>query len=375
MNFAYSEAQETLRNDARVLLATECPLSLVHAAENQPDAVSHELWRKVAASGWLGLGLPVAYAGGGAGFLDLVVLIEELGYALAPVPFVETVVCCGLTLADIGTDEQKSRFLPGISRGDRIMALALTEADGAFDPDLANLKAEPFRDGYQLNGTKLFVAGAAAADYLLCLARTQGKPGEKLGLSFFIVKVDSSDVRVTPLDTIAGDRQCAVDFKDTYVAPENLLVTSNSEFPTIRKTIQRGAVAECARMTGIAQRMLEMAVDFSKERIVFGQPVGSFQVIQHRCADMLVNVEASRLVTCEAAWRISEGLEAAQEVAVAKAWTSQACQQVCADASHIHGAIGFTAKHDAQLFMRRAKAAELAFGYSRHHTVSIAMML
>jgi alkylation response protein AidB-like acyl-CoA dehydrogenase len=180
---------------------------------------------------------------------------------------------------------------------------------------------------------------------------------------------------VLPLDTIAGDHQCEVAFGDVEIGPESRLTADDANLSVVEKIMQRGAVAECARMTGMSQHMLEMAVAFCKERIVYEKTLDNFQVIQHRCADMLVNVEASRYVTYNAAWRIGRGLTAAREAAMAKAWTSDACQSVCAEASHIHGAIGFTDTHDAQLFLRRAKAAELAFGDSGYQTAFLAQTM
>ncbi len=371
MNFALNEVQDMLRSSARELLAKECPLRLVRDAEATPDGISRALWQTLSAQGWPGLALPKEHGGAAADFLDLVVLLEELGYALAPVPYLETVVAAGLTLAAAGNKGQQAKLLPGIVRGETLMALALTETDGDFDPAAVSMTAVKTGHGYRLNGTKLFVAGAAVADYFLVAARTAGTSGDKTGLSLFIVAAGTPGVTVTALDTIAGDRQCEIVFGGVTVREEDVIGQVDAAYPVILAAVERGAVAECARMTGMAAHMLEMTVSFTNERIVYGKQLGVFQVIQHRACDMLVDVEASRFTTYEAAWRIGQGLEAWREVAIAKAWTSDACQRVCADASHIHGAIGFTDEHDAPLFLRRAKAAELAFGDSAFHTALV----
>jgi alkylation response protein AidB-like acyl-CoA dehydrogenase len=361
MDFAYTESQQMLKKAARDLLARECPLTLTRSVEKGEAGHSLELWQTVARQGWLGLGLPLKHGGAGSTLLDLIILIEELGYALAPLPFVETIVSCGLPLAAYGTAAQQSHYLPGIVAGDFKMALAMTDVEGD------ELTARPVDGGYRLNGVKVFVRGGDVADVLLCVTRmANGKSG------VFIVDPMATGVTRTVLDTIAADRQCRFTFNNLNVDQKALLGASEDGAGIVDSIRQQSAVAECARMTGMAARVLDMTVAFSRERLVFGKPIGSFQVIQHRASDMLVDVESSRFITYEAAWRLDAAMDAASEVAIAKAWVSDACQRVCADGCHLHGAVGFTEEHDVGLFLRHAKVSELAFGDARYHRDSLA---
>jgi alkylation response protein AidB-like acyl-CoA dehydrogenase len=361
MNLALSEEQEMLRKMARDFLTDKLPKAVVKEIEQSEPGYSAELWQEMAGLGWMGLAFPEKYGGSGMSFLDLAVLFEEMGRACLPGPYFSSVVLGGLTIADIGSDEQKQEYLPQIAGGDIIFTLALTEPSASYDADIET-KAAAEGDNYVINGTKLFVPDAHIADYMLVVARTDEKAEPEKGITIFIVDGKSPGISSTVLKTIANDKLCEVVFKQVKVPKDNILGELNQGWDEVQKIIQRAAVAKCCEMVGCIQQALDMTVSYAKERKQYDHPIGSFQVIQHYCADMATDVDGTRLSTYQAAWMLSEGLPCTREIAIAKAWAGEACQRVMALAHQIHGAIGVTIDHDLQYYTRRAKAAEVSFG-------------
>jgi alkylation response protein AidB-like acyl-CoA dehydrogenase len=361
MNLALSEEQEMLRKMARDFLTDKLPKTVVKEVEQSEAGYSPELWQEMAGLGWMGLAFPEKYGGSGMSFLDLAILLEEMGRACLPGPYFSSVILGGLAIADVGSDEQKQQYLPKIASGEIIFTLALTEASAQYDADIET-KATAYKDGYIINGTKLFVPDAHIANYMLVVARTDEKAKGEEGLTIFIVDGKSPGISSIVLNTIANDKLCQVVFKDVKVPKENILGELNQGWKEIQKIIQRAAVAKCCEMVGCIQQALDMTVSYAKERKQYDRPIGSFQVIQHYCADMATDVDGTRLSAYQAAWMLSEGLPCAKEIAIAKAWAGEACQRVMALAHQIHGAIGVTIDHDLQYYTRRAKAAEVSFG-------------
>ena len=362
MDLGLSEEQEMLKTSARDFLQKECPKQLVRQLDESEEGYSPELWRKMAGLGWIGLPFPEEYGGGGGSFLDLVVLLETMGYNILPGPFFSTVVLGGLTILAAGNEEQKKRFLPEIASGGMILTLALTEPSARYDAASVKTTAVVRNGEYVINGTKLFVLDANVADFILCVARTKEAANPENGLTVFLVDTKSPGVKITLLKTLARDKQCEVIFDEVSVPKENVLGELNRGWPTVQGVLQRATVAKCAEMVGGAQAALDMAVAYAKERVQFNRPIGSFQAIQHYCANMVSDVDGSRFVTYKAGWKVSEGLPATFDVAVAKAWTSGAYGRVTLLAHQIFGAIGFTMDHDMHLYYRRAKAGEIMFG-------------
>ncbi|MBI2919187.1 MAG: acyl-CoA/acyl-ACP dehydrogenase [Chloroflexi bacterium] len=378
MDLGFNEEQEMLRKSARDFLDKECPKKLVRDMEEHPTGHSPELWKKMADLGWLGLPFPEKYGGMGFGFLDFCVLLEEMGRALLPGPYFSTVALAGQAIMDAGTEEQKQFLLPKIAGGNLVMALAWTEPAGRYDPSGIRLKATPQGDGYLVNGTKLFVHDAHVADMLLVAARTSGTPRSAEGITLLGVDARAAGVKATPLVTIAADKQCEVTFRRAAAARANVLGGPSQEgkgWPVLERLWLKGAIAECARMVGGAQWVLETTVQYAKDRVQFGRPIGSFQAIQHYCANMATDVDGARYIMYEAAWALDKGQPATMEVARAKAWVSDAYRRTCATAHQVHGAIGFTKDHDLQLYTRRAKAAEVRFGDADHFREVVAQQL
>ena len=362
MNLTLSEEQEMLKKAARDFLTDKCPKEVTKEMEESEKGYSAELWQEMSELGWMGLAFPEKYGGGSMNFFDLSILLEEMGRACLPGPFFPTVVLGALPILDLGSEEQKREYLPKIASGEAIFTLALIEPGAGYDAASVTVKASPDKSDYVINGTKIFVPDGHITDYLLCIARTKEQAEPEGGITIFLVDAKSPGISHTVLKTIAGDKLCEVVFDQVRVPGGNILGRLDQGWNDVQKIVERAAVAKCCEMVGSIQRVLEITVDYAKERKQFGRPIGSFQIIQHYCADMATDVDGARFSTYQAAWMLSEGLPCAKEAAVAKAWTGEASQRVIALAHQIHGAIGVTREHDLQLYTRRAKAGELSFG-------------
>ncbi len=365
MDFKFTEEQEMLRNFARSFMDDKIIPEHVRAMEADEKGYSPDYWKQMAELGWMGLVFPEAYGGQGMGFFELAILFEEMGRACCPGPFFSTTLC-GMAILDSGSEGQKKEFLPRIADGKMIMSPALIEPAGTYTQEGIALKATAKGDGYVLNGTKLFVNDANSADYFLVAAKT-GK-----GVTMFIVDAKSPGISITMLNTIASDKQAEVAFKGVTVPKANVLGEVGKGWDIMQKVIQRGAIGKCAEIVGAAQKVLEMTIEYSKTRVQFGKPIGSFQAVQHHAANMATGVDGSKFITYEAAWLMSEGEPCSKEISMAKAWCSDTYQQVLTTAHQVHGAIGFTMDHDLQLYFRRGKAAELAYGDADYHRELIA---
>jgi alkylation response protein AidB-like acyl-CoA dehydrogenase len=375
MDLGLSEEQEMLKTSARDFLQKECSKQLVKQLDESDTGYSPELWRKMAELGWMGLIFPEKYGGSGGSFLDLIVLLEEMGYNILPGPFFSTVVLCGLTILASGTEEQKRELLPKIANGEMILALALTEPSASYDAAAIKAKATAHNDDYIINGTKLFVLDANVADCILCVARTKETKNPEDGLTIFLVDAKSPGIKCTLLKTLARDKQCEIVLDNVTLPKKNILGKLDQGWPIVKDTLQKATAAKCAEMVGGAQAALEMTVKYAKERVQFNRPIGSFQAIQHYCANMVTDVDGARFITYKAAWELSEGLPATKDVAVAKAWTSEAYGRVTLLAHQIFGAIGFTMDHDIHLYYRRAKAGEIMFGDGDFQRATVAQEL
>ena len=314
--------------------------------------------------GWIGLPFPAKYGGGGRDFLDLVILLEEMGRVCLPLPFMSTVALSGLTILDAGSEKQKGQFIHAISGGKLISTLALMEPNDNYFPAVLTCRALDNGDTYVINGIKLFVTDAHISDYLLVAARIENIYKEDLGIGLFIVDNKTNGLTFDLLKTIGADKQFEVSFNNVTVSKASILGEHRRGSEVIKRLQERAAVAKCAEMLGGAQQVLEMTVNYTKNRKQFDRLIGSFQVIQHNCVNMAIDIEASRLNTYHAAWKLSEQLPASQEVAVAKAWVSEAYHRIISLSHQIMGAIAFTKASDLELYIRRAKAAEVSFGDS-----------
>ncbi|MFC1963017.1 acyl-CoA dehydrogenase family protein [Chloroflexota bacterium] len=361
MNFSLSEEQKLLQKTAHDFLENKCPKSLVRELQASELGYSPEIWKNMADMGWLGLIFPEEYAGAGGSLIDLAVLFEEFGRAVFPSPMFSTVVMGALPILDAGNKQQKSELLPKVAKGEIILTLALTEPEAERDPKAISTKASPTQNGFTINGTKLFIQNAHIADHMLVVART-GKVNGNRGLTAFIVEGKAPGISLTPLTTIGGDKQFEVTFNKVSSRINSVLGGQDTGWPLMDSVLQKATVIQCAEAVGVMQATLDMSVKYASSRIQWGRPIGSFQAVQHRLADMLMDISGARLTAYQAAWRINKGLPAVREIAFAKAWISEACQRVAFSAQQIHGALGVSIDCDLHFYFNRAKALELNLG-------------
>jgi len=376
MNFGFNEEQELLRNTARKFFENECGSDTVRRLMETPEGMNAELWKKLAEQGWLGLIYPEPYDGMGLGLVDLVVLMEEMGRAVAPGAYFSTVLLGGLAILEAGSDAQKKEWLPRIAAGDKRVALAWMEPSAQLGPAGVTLTAVEKGGAYTLSGTKLFVHDAHTADALVVAARTRPGAGAD-GVSLFLLPKGASGLEVTLLPTMDQTRKlCEVACADVTVAADALLGAAGAGWAPLSRVLDRATVALCAEMCGGAQKVLDMTVEYAKIRQAFGRPIGSYQGVKHRAADMLVDVENSKSITYYAAWALDENSpEAPLAVSMAKAYVSDAYRRVAAAGIQLHGGIGFTWEHDLHLYFKRAKGSEFTFGDATHHRERVAQLV
>jgi Acyl-CoA dehydrogenases len=369
MDLGFSESEEMLRRSARDFLDIECPKSFVRAMEKDEAGYSPEMWQRMAELGWMGLIFPEEYGGGDSSFVDLILLVKEMGRTLLPGPFISTVVCGGLPILYYGNETQKKEFLPQIASGKLIVAPAFSKPDsltvGIDMEDKAIMK-----DGkFVLSGTRLLVPYAHIANWLIF--GTETAKGETL----FLVDAKQSGVKCTVLPSLASDKQCEVILNEVEVAKGNILGVEGEGREMLNEIRQRAALAYSSFILGGLERVLEMTVEYAKQRMQFDAHIGSFQAIQHHCANMVMDIDGVRLLTYQAAWKLSQQLPATREISMAKARASDASRRVCLLGIKVHGGIGIMDDHDMQLYFRRAKAMEIAMGDGDFHRKIVATEL
>ena len=367
MDLGLTEIQQMLKTSAQDFLSRECPLTLVREMEEDPRGFTDELWRQMINLGWTGVAFPEQYGGTGGNFADLGVLLEEIGRSLAPAPFFSTVVLGGMTVLDAGSDAQKDDLISRICAGTIIMTMAVPEAAAAYEPWDIQATASQQGGGYEITGSKLFVPDAEAADVIIVAARTSSGQDPADGVSLFLVPSGTAGLTITPMWSVGNEKVFEVSLDKVNVTADSALGAVGEAWPIIERSIQRATAAQSIQMLGGAEAVLDMTVEYAKGRTQFGRAIGTFQAVQHHCARMATDVEGSKGVAFQAVWRLSEGLSAKKEVAMAKAWIGPAYRRVCATAHQCHGAIGFTKEHDLQLYTRRAKVHELTYGDANHH--------
>ncbi|GIW41028.1 MAG: acyl-CoA dehydrogenase [Candidatus Binatia bacterium] len=375
MDFGFTEEQEMLRQSVRSFLEEQAPMSYTRQMMEHDPGYLEDKWRKMAELGWLGLVFPEEYGGSGLDLVDLVVVLEEMGRMVFPGPFFSTVVLGGLGVLLGGSKAQKERYLPGIVGGESRGTLAQVEESGRWDAEGIALPAVRTEGGYRLSGVKLFVPDAHVADWMIVAARTSGR-GEN-GITLFLVPTNAPGVSVSLLKTMDQTRKlCEVRFEDVVVPRSSVLGKVGKGWPLLEDILDHAKVALCAEMCGGAQKVLEMSVEYAKVREQFGRPIGSFQAIQHKCANMLVQVESAKSATYYAAWAVANRTpDARLAAAMAKAYCSDAYRYVAGEGIQIHGGIGFTWEHDMHLYFKRAKASEVTYGDATWNRELVARMV
>ncbi len=361
MDFGFSEEQEMLRQSARALLEKECPSTLVRKMMEDERGFDVALWKRMAELGWLGLVIPEEYGGGGLSYVDLILIMEEMGRVVLPLPFIWTLMFAE-AIQRAGSDGQKSTLLPKVASGDLIGTIAYLEPSASWSADGINLAARKDDTAYVLDGTKLFINDGHIADWILVAARTAGS-GEQ-GISLFAIDTNRAGINITRLTTMDRTRKLAeIKFSGVRVEPSEIVGEPGNGWKTLSEVIDRGKVMLAGEMTGGAQKVLDLTVDYAKVRVQFGRPIGSFQAVQHKCANMMIDVEGAKSATYYAAWAVSNEVpEASLAAALAKAAASDAFRRVSAEGIQLHGGIGFTWDHDMHLYFKRAKSSEFTFG-------------
>ncbi len=371
MDLDFTEEQKMLKTMARDFLATECPKSLVRELEESDLGYSPEIWKKMAELGWQGIIIPEEYGGTGLTLFDLALIIEEMGRNILPGPFLSTVISASAIL-EAGTEEQKSEFLPKVASGETILTLALTEPSASWKPEHISVRATASGENYVISGIKLFIPDAHLANYLLVVARTQDSARPEEGISIFLVDAKSPGIRCEPQLTMGLDNKCEVVFENVAVPKENILGDLNQGWQIVESTLMKATALKVAEMSGGCQASLEMTVDYVKDRVQYGRPIGGFQAIQHYVADMWGHTDRVQSLAWEVNWKVSAGVATSFDVAVAKAYVNEAYKRVTERGVHCHGAIGLTRDHDMGLYYRRAMVASIDYGDTDHQKEIVA---
>jgi alkylation response protein AidB-like acyl-CoA dehydrogenase len=366
VDFRPSAPQQLLVATARQFLASRCPIELVQRLALDDRGFDDALWRGMAELGWQGLLVPPELGGSGGSLVDVILLVEEMGRACVPGPFVASAVAATSALVAAGSTSQRRRVLPALADGQRIATLALVEERASFALDAVTLACDvPGR----LAGGKLFVQDAHVADDLIVAVRGGGD------LTLLLVPTARRGVARRPLDTGGGERLFEVTFEGVAVGPEDALGAPGRGREPLAVALRAGALARTAEMVGAAQRVLELTVDHAKTRVQGGRPIGGHQAIQHACADLVRDVDASRALLYAAAWKAADGPSADADLAMAKAYAGEACLRVARRAHQIFGAIGYCEEHPLHLFHKRIQAASLDFGDADLHLEAVAQAI
>lgn len=372
MNFSFTTEQEELRRYTRQWLDENCPMDAVRQLMATERGYDPRHWAALAEMGWLGMAIPAEWGGAGFTFLELFVVLEEQGRSLFCAPFLSTVVMAAGVIEEAGDDRQKQELLSSIAGGDLIASVAFAEPNGRWEAEGITTDARPRPGGgWLLNGTKSFVLDGHVADLLVVAARTD------LGVSLFLVPAGTDGVVTRRLETMDQTRkQAEITLDDVALGADALLGTEGAGWPVLERMMEKAVVALSAEQVGGAQACLEMAVSYAKVRKQFGRPIGSFQAIKHKCADVLAQVESARSAAYYAGWAVSEDNdERPMMSSLAKSYCSEAYFFSAAENIQIHGGIGFTWEHDAHLYFKRAKSSELLFGDPSFHREKIAGQL
>ena len=369
MSMTFSAEQEELRSSVRRFLEQKSSSAEVRRLMETEEGYDPKVWSQMAEQlGLQGLALPEEHGGSGYGFIEQIAVLEEMGRALLCAPYFSTVVLAATALLESGDEAAQKDLLPGIADGSTIATLAWVEDPASWDTSAISTTAKRSGDGYALDGTKTLVLDGHIANLLLVVAQTDSRP------SLFAVEADASGLTRRSLETLDMTRKLAsLELSGT---PARLIAEEGAATGILERTLQHAIVALSAEQVGGAQKCLEMSVDYAKLRVQFGRPIGSFQAIKHKCADMLLEVESAKSAAYYAAWAIADKTDEVPVVtALAKAYCSDAFASAATETIQIHGGIGFTWEHDAHLYYRRAKSTEQFLGSPSDHRETLAALL
>jgi alkylation response protein AidB-like acyl-CoA dehydrogenase len=367
MDLTLTDEQRLLAESARHFAEQVCPSTVVREVEASESGFSAALWSKLCELGYPGLVLPEKYGGSGGKILDLAIIAEELGRVAFPSPLLTSVALGALPLLWSGNDWQHEKWLPGLAKGDLIATMALVEPGGGNEWSEVRTAAQRFTTNWRLSGSKIVVPFAANA-HLILVAATMPEPG----LSLIVMERTTPGIRCERHRAIGGDPLYNVSFEKVTFTPAAVLNPDVNARAVLDRALDHAAVLQAAYAVGLCERALSLAVSHVSTREQFGRPIGAFQAVAHRCADMRIDIDACRYLALQAAWRLDQGGPADLDVAAAKAYINDAVRRVFINAHQVHGAIGYSTEYDLQLFTRRAKAFELSLGSTALHHERVA---
>ena len=378
MDITLTKAQKDIAKEARRFLTKECTFDFVQEAYASDADMTADIWVKMTEMDWMAMRIPEAHGGLGMEQTDLNIVLEEMGRAVVPGPFFSTVMLAAEAIIEAGNEQQKNQYLSQIADGKLKGSLALYESDGGADLNYINMPAHAVGGNYVLNGTKLYVPGADVADILVCVARTKEGDDPTKGITLFLIDPKTEGIGIQQLPTMDGTRKLsAIEFKNVRLGAESILGDLHHGWAPLQRILQRAQVGLSAECVGGAQRAMEIATEYAKVRIQYDQPIGAFQAIKHRCAQMFVDTESARSMLYWAGWAQDHGDE--KEAAISASATKSYCSEVftrnASSGIQILGGTGFTMENEMHLFLKRAKANEMVLGDPVFHRERIMQLL
>ena len=383
MEFAFTEEQQMIRDTAQAFLSEVSTSEAIREAMATEQGFKDELWQRICGEMyWQAIHIPEQYGGMGLGYVELVAMLEQMGRYLLCSPFFSTVCLATNALLLAGSEQQKSEYLAKICEGSLTATVAYTGTSGLWNADAVEGVAKKDGDNFVLNGSYRYVLDGHTAGLLIVAARTEGSSGEE-GISLFAVPADTAGVEREWLATVDQTRkQAQVVLNNVVVASSNLMGEEGKAWPSLEKVIQLATVATAAEQMGGSQQVLDLTVEYTKERVQFGRPVAGFQAVKHQAADMMLRTEVARSAVYYAACVAEESInggplegELAEAASVAKAYCSDGFFKNAGDAIQLHGGVGFTWEYDVHLYFKRAKSSELFLGNGAYHREKVAQML
>lgn len=383
MEFSFTEEQKMIRDTAQAFLAEVSSSNAIRSAMDTEQGFDPQIWQRICEEMyWQAIHIPEEYGGMGLGYVDLVVMLEQMGRYLLCSPFFSTVCLASNALIVAGTDEQKQQYLTQICEGSLTATLAYTSKNGQWDAAAVQGIVTAQGDDYVLNGTYRYVLDGHTAQLLIVAARSEGSKGEQ-GISLFAIDADTPGVKRTWLPTMDQTRkQAEIVFDNVRVSSSQLMGETNNAWPQLNKVLQLAAIAIAAEQVGGSQQVLDLTVEYTKERVQFGRPIAGFQAVKHQAADMMLRTEVARsavyYAACVAEEALSGGLladELGEAASVAKSYCSEGYFKNAGDALQLHGGVGFTWEYDVHLYFKRAKSSELFLGDAAYHREHVATLL
>jgi alkylation response protein AidB-like acyl-CoA dehydrogenase len=378
VDFSFNETQQMLKNSARDFLKRECPWTLVKEMDESESGFSEELWRKISAMGWLGMIYPEKYGGEDSSLTDMSCIYDEMGQVLLPGPYLSSAMLCGSVILEAGTEDQKQQLLPDIGRGEKILALAVTEPDYGWGPECIHLTATKKDGDFILNGVKRFVHDAHISDQIICVARTRKSRNPEGGITLFLVDTKSPGLSCRNLSAFAGEKLNELTFNSVKVPAANIIGEKDKGWSALAKPLNRATVLLCSYMVGGCQHLLDITAEYARTRVQFGRPIGAFQWVQGYIIGQANHLEKARWFTYEALWKLDVNKpqhEQDEAVSLAKAAASEAFHE-CGHLSHeVHAGLGVDKKYPLYLYSKKSKTLYSYLGDPQYHRKRVATLL